>query len=144
MTTIFDWILSRKEIAETGTAGSVGLLVMRAWFGLTLAFAHGLGKLINYSARAAEFSDPLGVSAPVSLALAVFAEFFCSLALVLGIFTRGVIIPLIINMAVAGLIVHAADPFRRKELALAYLFVFIVLLITGPGKFSLDRLFSKK
>lgn len=142
MTKFLDWILSRRIIADTGTAVSIGLLLMRIWFGLALAFGHGLGKLTGYSARAAEFADPLGVSSPVSLALAVFAEFFCSLALVLGLFTRGVIIPLIVNMSVAGLVVHAADPFRRKELALVYLTAFVVLLITGPGKFSLDKLLN--
>jgi putative oxidoreductase len=141
---ILDWILSRNSIEKTGVLESIGLLLFRASMGLMLAFGHGLAKLASYSARAANFPDPLGVGSPFSLILVIFAEFFCSLALVLGLFTRGVVIPLMINMSVAGLVIHAADPFRRKETALLFLASFIALFFIGPGKFSLDRLFMRR
>jgi putative oxidoreductase len=35
--------------------------------------------------------------------------------------------------------VHAADPFARKELALMYLLAYITILVAGPGKYSVDR-----
>jgi len=123
---------------------SVGLLVLRVWVGLSMAFGHGLGKLTTFSERAVEFADPLGVGSQISLGLTVTAEFFCALALALGVLTRGVVVPLVINMAVAGFVIHSADPFRRKELALIYLAIFVTLLITGPGKYSIDGLFSKR
>jgi putative oxidoreductase len=47
-------------------------------------------------------------------------------------------------MSVAAFIAHGSDPFGRKELALLYLVVFVFLLFTGSGKFSVDYFISKK
>ena len=88
----------------------------------------------------AKFADPYGLGATVSLALAVFAEFFCSLLVVTGTFTRLATIPLIVTMLTAFLLIHGADPFPRKELALMYLVPFVTLFVTGPGRFSVDYL----
>lgn len=144
MKSVIDWLASRKQIASNSVTASVGLLILRVWIGLSMALGHGLAKLTGFSERAAEFADPIGVGSHISLSLTITAEFFCSLALVLGVITRGVLIPLVINMAVAGLVIHSADPFRRKELALIYLAIFVTILFTGPGKYSIDGLFCKK
>jgi putative oxidoreductase len=42
-------------------------------------------------------------------------------------------------MLVAAFIVHLDDPFKRKELALLYLVGFLIVLLMGPGKYSLDK-----
>lgn len=62
------------------------------------------------------FADPFGLGPAPSLALAVFAEVFCSILIMLGIFTRLSVIPLIITMLVAWLMVHISDPFGDQEL----------------------------
>lgn len=143
MRKFLNWILSRNAISQTGVTSSIGLLILRVWVGLILAFQHGLGKLTSFAQRSESFADPLGVGSPISLSLVVFAEFFCSLALVLGLFTRAAVIPLIITMLVAAFVIHGDDPFGRKELALMFLGPFIAFLFTGPGKFSLDRLINR-
>lgn len=117
----------------------LGLFILRVSTGIMMAYGHGLGKWLTYSQSASGFPDPLGVGSPISMALAVFAEFFCSIALVLGAGTRLILIPLIITMTVAVFIVHGADPFAKKEMALLYLFPYITLMLAGPGKFSLDN-----
>jgi putative oxidoreductase len=120
----------------------LGLLVIR----LSLAafmLPHGFPKLVHYADRMEKFSDPFGLGSPLSLALAVFAEFFCSILLALGLFTRFAIIPLIITMATAAFIVHAGDPFGDREKALLYLFPFLGLFITGPGKLSVDGIVKR-
>ena len=125
------------------TSNSVGLLVLRL-SGLIMALSHGYGKLTSYTERMDSFSDPLGVSSPVSMALVVFAEFFCGLALAAGFLTRAAVIPLITTMLVAVLIIHAHDPFQKQELGLLYLIPFIAVLIAGPGKYSLDAVLVGK
>jgi len=117
---------------------NIALLFLRVGVGLTMMLGHGWGKLAAFGERAAEFSDPIGLGSTLSMGLAVFAEFFCSMALILGVFTRFSVIPLITTMLVAFFIVHSEDPFRRKELALVYLIPFITVFITGAGKYSLD------
>jgi putative oxidoreductase len=48
-------------------------------------------------------------------------------------------IPPAITMLVAGFIVHSADPFGTNEKAFLFLAFFIVILLLGPGKFSIDK-----
>ena len=109
-----------------------------------MALSHGWGKLAGYAERSATFADPLGVGSATSLSLAIFAEVFCAIAVMLGLFTRLAVIPLIITMAVAGLVVHANDPWPKPEMALLYMTAFLTLLFTGPGKLSVDRMLGGK
>ena len=115
------------------------VFVLRAGFGLTL-MSHGLTKLLSYGEMSASFPDPLGVGNAVSLAMVIFAEFFCSLAVVLGLMTRLALLPLIFNMCVILGVVLAHAEFKVKELALLYLIAFVALFLHGPGRFSLDHL----
>ena len=123
---------------------SFGLLVLRVGAGTTLLLSHGWGKLANFSDRAARFSDPLHVGSPSSLALVVFAEVFCSIAVILGLFTRLAVVPWIIFFAVAFFIQHAADPFPRKELALLFGVISVALLFLGGGRYALDGWLRRK
>lgn len=122
----------------------LGLLLLRIGAG-GLMLTHGTPKLIKlFGGEEIAFADPFGLGMGVTLALAVFAEFICSILLIVGLGTRLAAIPLMITMAVAAFLVHAADPFQRKELAIIYLLVFTVLLITGAGKHSLDFYWLKR
>ena len=76
-------------------AGDLGLLLLRLSMGGTMVIQHGWPKLSGFADRMDKFSDPLGISAPVSLALIVFAEFFCAVLVVLGLWTRAAVIPLL-------------------------------------------------
>ena len=134
-------MLSKKTTAET--KASIGLLVLRLVFSLSMLFAHGWGKLMRFGADEIKFSDPLGIGVIPSLILATFAEVFCSIFVALGLFTRETLIPLIITMAVALFIVHSDDPFGKQEKALLFLTGFVALFFTGPGKYSLDSMFRK-
>ena len=144
MKLFFDFLFSRNRAAQTDPMTSFALLLLRLWVGLFMALGHGWGKLTTFADLAAKFPDPFGLGSSLSLGLAVFAEFFCSLAIAAGFATRGALIPLIITMATAGLIIHGDDPFGKRELALLYLAPYVALLFTGPGRYSLDRVFSKK
>jgi len=42
-------------------------------------------------------------------------------------------------MAVASFIVHANDGIDVKEKSLLFLICFIVILLAGPGKYSVDK-----
>lgn len=106
---------------------------------------HGYPKLTRlFGEGEIQFGDPIGIGPVPSLVLAVFAEFFCSILIALGLFTRLASIPLMITMAVAAFVAHGGDPFGRKELPLMYLLVFTTLLVFGAGKYSLDRLLGKQ
>lgn len=114
-----------------------GLLILRAGTALAL-ITHGWPKLQNFGERAARFADPYGLGSEISLGLAVFAEFFCSIFLLLGLYARLALVPLIVTMATIVFVVHGNDPFGKKEMAVLYLVAFAALFFTGPGKYSVD------
>ena len=122
---------------------SVALLLLRLGAGTLIMIQHGLPKLQTFSAKANTFSDPFGIGPTASLSLVIFAEFFCGAFIILGLFTRLAAIPLVIAMSVALFIAHKGDLFGKGELSGLFLFCFLVLLLTGPGRFSLDRLIGK-
>ncbi|NUN09755.1 MAG: DoxX family protein [Ignavibacteriaceae bacterium] len=105
-----------------------------------MAFAHGLPKLQRILAGGElKFPDPIGLGTTASLYLAMLTELGASLLVMLGLFTRINSLFLAFTMFVAGFIQHASDPFKQKELALLYLTIYIMLIFTGPGKYSFSN-----
>lgn len=120
------------------------LLFLRVTSGIFM-LTHGVGKLAKLiQGGTIKFADPIGIGPEASLVLVVFAEFFCSIFLILGLATRISAIPLIITMLVAGFIAHAGDPFAVKEKAFLFFIIFVFIAIVGAGKYSIDNLISKK
>lgn len=117
----------------------IGLLLLRLFFGLSMAFAHGLPKLMGFNDISGSFPDPLGIGSSLSLISAIGTELVCATALTLGAYTRLMTIPLAFTMAVAAFLVHADDPYKKKELALSYLVAYVCLFFMGPGKFSVAK-----
>lgn len=118
---------------------NIALLFLRV---ATSAFmlTHGIPKLSKlFSENPITFSDPIGLWDDISFVLVVFAEFLCTIFLVIGVATRFSVIPLIITMIVTGFVAQADSPFDAKEKAFLFLTIFIALLITGAGRFSIDN-----
>ncbi len=132
-------ILSTKY--STG-AFNLAMLVLRLGVGVLVA-NHGFGKLAHFSSTKHHFLSFLGMGSTISLSLVIFAEFFCSIFLILGLFTRLAAIPVIIVMLVALFKVHNGDLFAEGEKAAIYLAGSFALLLCGPGKISVDGMIGK-
>lgn len=120
----------------------LGLLILRLLSGSVL-LTHGYPKFQKIMQGDLKFGNPLGLGEIPSLYLSTFAEFLCAILVIIGLYTRLALIPLMINMSVAFFIVHSADAFGIKELALLFLGMFIVLFLTGPGRYSVDNKLDK-
>src|SRR5690606_3514287 len=106
---------------------------------------HGLQKTqLLFGGGEIQFADPIGIGATLSLTLAIFAEVICSGLIFIGFGTRLAVIPLIITMIIAVFVVHADNGFAKQEMGLLYLLTYILLLVTGSGKYSVDHLISKR
>lgn len=122
---------------------NLGLLLLRVAAGGMMLVKHGIPKIERFGQDPIRFSDPLGVGVLASLSLAVFAEVVCSSAVILGLLTRLAAVPLVATMLVAAFIVHADDPWNKKEFALMFALPFLTLVFTGPGAWSVDsRIFK--
>ncbi|NDV47635.1 DoxX family protein [Paludibacter sp. 221] len=126
--------LGKKNV----NANDFGLLIFRLAVGI-LMLTHGLQKIANYETLKLAFPDPIGLGSSFSLTLIILAEFGCSILIILGLFTRLATIPLMFGMIVAGFVVHGGDPFAVKELSVLYLLMYVVLILTGAGKYSVDH-----
>ena len=94
----------------------IGLLVLRVFAGLFMAFGQGFGKFQKFfSGDEIKFLDFLGIGMSASMFLAMSAEFFFALFIVLGLFTRFSSIFLIVTMFVAAFIAHGGDPFGEAQ-----------------------------
>jgi putative oxidoreductase len=118
------------------------MLLHRLVFGI-LMMANGYDKLVHYNSMKKDFMNFMGLGSSISLLLVIFAEFFCALFITLGLFTRLTVIPLIICMAVALIKSHDMDILGKGSDATLYLGAYLVLLIVGPGKISVDGLAGK-
>ncbi len=116
----------------------IGLALLRILPSIMM-LTHGYPKFQKLISGNFEFGDPLGIGTTPSLFLAVIGEFFVPILLIIGFKTRLVAIPAAITMFVAAFIVHGEDPFETKEKALLYLVFFVVIILLGPGKYSIDK-----
>lgn len=124
---------------------STSLLLLRVAFGVAMAI-HGWPKCQHLTTW-------MGPDAPVPavlVALAAIAEFAGGIAIVLGALTPIAAFGNACTMAVAAAYhINKGDPWISKggaswELAGIYLVLSIVLLLVGPGRFSLDAILTKK
>lgn len=131
-----------SPISWSANAAAWSSLILRLTLGL-LMLSHGIPKLINLINGNMEFGDPIGIGAPASLILTVFAEVLCSLLIIIGLWTRLALIPLIITMVVAVFIIHINDSLGTMEPALMYLLSYCALFLLGSGRFSVDAVLKK-
>ncbi|HMK04413.1 MAG TPA: DoxX family protein [Ferruginibacter sp.] len=134
----------RKLFSAKYSAGAVSaaMLILRFGVGI-LMLNHGYQKLINFSELEPKFINFMGMGTTVSLALLVFAEFFCSIFLILGLFTRLATIPLIIATCVMIFKAHNGDVLGEAQIPTLFLIGYLVLLFVGPGKASVDGMIGK-
>jgi putative oxidoreductase len=144
----------QTEIRYVSYAQPALLFLLRLYFGYGF-FKAGLGKLENIE-NTAEYFTGLDIPLPTLNAyLAGATECFGGLLLLLGAASRVVTIPLIFTMLVAYLTQHL-DELRPlwtlrddgsynpatffKAAPFPYLLTAIIVLLFGPGAFSIDGL----
>ncbi|MXN90785.1 DoxX family membrane protein [Flavobacterium sp. Sd200] len=134
---IFDSSINKKM-------NSTALLLVRVVAGAFM-LTHGIQKYhLLMQGGPIKFADPVGIGEAPSLVLAIFAELVCSALLIIGFATRLITVPLIITMFVAVFVVHTADGFEAQELGGLYLLIYVLLFITGSGKYSIDGIITRK
>lgn len=122
---------------------NIGILSLRLGFGSMILF-HGIGKLSGLINGATGFPDPIGIGSTFSLVLVTFAEFVCAIFLIIGLFARLALVPLIITMLVV-VFIHEADlDLFDKEPPVLFLIAFIGLFFTGAGKYAVDEKIKNK
>ncbi|MFD1141116.1 DoxX family protein [Larkinella insperata] len=116
------------------------------WLRLGLGVAmipHGYDKLTHFAEYQSSFMQFLGLSDSVSLALAIGAEFICSILLMMGLLTRLALIPLVITALVIVFVAHEGDIAGYGAAGFALCIGYMTSLLLGPGTYSLDAIVFK-
>jgi putative oxidoreductase len=140
------------------TTNDPALTLMRLVLGIVF-FGHGAQKMLGwfggygFYGTMGFFTSVMHIPAPFAF-LAIVAEFFGSLGLLLGLLTRIAASGITMNMLVAILMVHRHFGFFANwtgeqkgegiEYHLLVLALTIVLIIRGGGALSADRALSQK
>jgi putative oxidoreductase len=143
----------RKFLA---TSDDWTLTLLRLVLGVVF-FAHGAQKMLGwfggygFSGTMAYFTHS-GIPAPLAF-LAIAAEFFGGLGLVVGLLSRIAAFGIVVNMVVAVLTVHLPNGFFMNwsgaqkgegfEYHLLAIALGIAILVGGAGAVSMDRALSR-
>jgi len=134
-----------------------GLLCLRVAVSFLMIRYHGWGKLTGWADESIRlpnlfslagvrkefhtFPNYIGLSSELSYLLVTWCETFGSLAIILGLFTRLHAFGLFVTMAVAWVFHHhlrLTGP-GSGELPFSWAFIYLLLLLAGPGRYSLDQ-----
>lgn len=128
---------------------SYSLLILRVIASVMMIINHGWNKILagqeKWNRLGTALTDFIGIEFMSVFFgfMAAFSESIGMVMVIFGIFTRPAAFLLLFTMFVASMN-HLVDG-KFPELAIMYLIVMLVLLISGPGKFSLDyKFFSQK
>lgn len=122
----------------TNNMNNLALLILRVGFGGFL-MTHGIPKINYLFESPIKFANPIGLGDTATLILALIGEVVAPIFIIIGYKTKWAAIPPALTMAAAAFIVHAKDDLATKEHALLFLIAFVVIFLTGAGKYSIDR-----
>ena len=140
--------LSGPSAVHASASASAGLLLLRLAVG-ALLLVHGVPKLSD-PGGATGMAASLGVPAPdVAGWLVVLGEVGLGSLLLLGLLTRVAGGLLVLQMAGVWLLAHAPQGFLvdgqvNGENALLFAAVGLLLLFTGAGRWSADRVLLRR
>ena len=139
------------------TDGESVLMVVRVVLGVVI-FAHGAQKLLGWfggpglGATLRTFRDQLRIPAALTC-LAIAAEFFGGVGLIIGLLTRVAALGVAVTIAVALLTVHLKNGFFMNwfgekqghgiEYHLLVIALAVLLMVKGAGAFSIDAALSR-
>ena len=127
---------------------SYGLLLLRIIGGSMMVYNHGWGKITagpeKWNRLGHALTDIIGFEFLSTFFgfMAAFSESVCALLIIIGLFTRPASILLFFTMFVA-IMNHIMDS-EMPELAIMYCLLSLVLILSGPGKLSLDQIWFSK
>lgn len=133
---------------ETSRLNGWGITLLRVVTGVVF-IAHGYQKLFvwGFDGVAQAFGQ-MGIPfAGASAVLVTLLELFGGIALVAGLFTRFVSLPLAVTMLVAMLQVHLSGGFFMPngiELTLLLFAATAGLALTGAGELALDNVLARR
>lgn len=122
----------------------ITMLLFRLALSLELIFVHGLKKVGVGVEMAEHVPNPLHLSEQLNQYFATGANLVAPLFIIAGLFTRLAILPILAVTLTGYFILHWQDALLVKDVPFMYSLAFGLILILGPGKYSIDHLIQKR
>lgn len=125
-------------------ARDAGLLVLRVGAAVLIWTFHMRPKLAHFDEELLAFPDPMGIGHAASFVMALLSEGACSVMVALGLLARLASLPIVFTMAMVLVLASRGFEGADVQSALLYALPYVVLVLTGPGRWSADaRLASR-
>ena len=133
------------------TYSNLARLFIRLFVGV-MFLQFGIRHLVNYSVLCHSFPTVFNLTPECSLIIMIVIELVCSLFIMVGFLTRLSVIPPICTMIAAeyyilhdmvpSLPAYGLDSTAPGYLPIMFIGIYVYLLLSGPGKISLDYFIS--
>ncbi len=120
------------------------MLLFRLAVSLELIVVHGLKKVGVGVSTAELIPNPLHLPELLNQYFATGANLVAPLFIILGLFTRLAILPVLAVTLTGYFVLHLHDALLVKDVPFMYSIVFLLILVLGPGKYSVDYFIHKK
>ncbi len=115
------------------------LLFIRVWFCTSIFVKHGIEKFTKFPVMVTHFPDPIHIGPTLGLSFALVADGICTLFIILGLGTRIAALIMLVNLLVVFIFLHEFSFMKdHAELVYTYLGLSLFMVLSGPGKYSLD------
>jgi putative oxidoreductase len=121
----------------------LSLLIFRVAASVELIVAHGLKKIGIGVEKAEVIPNPFHLPEGLNSAFAIGGNLFFPLLIIAGLLTRLAILPVLMITLAGYFFVHWHDPVLVRDTPYIYSIIYLLLLVLGPGKYSVDFLLHK-
>ncbi|MBO9202511.1 MULTISPECIES: DoxX family protein [Niastella] len=121
-----------------------GMLLLRVAVSLEIAIVHGFKKIGIGVPQSESIPNPLHLPEAFNNTFAIAANIVFPFFVLIGLFTRLATLPTLVVTLTGYFLVHWNDSLLQKDTPFIYSLIFLVILLLGPGKYSIDNAIYKK
>lgn len=141
MRRLFQFIMA---VPNSAIVFNISMLLFRVILSLELMVVHGFKKIGINVAVPEQVPNPLHLPEALNNIFAVSANLFFPVFVILGLFTRIAIIPILAVTLTGYFVLHWNDALLIKDTPFMYSLSYLLILALGPGKYSVDYFIVNK
>jgi putative oxidoreductase len=120
------------------------MLLFRIIVSLELIVVHGFKKIGIGVSVAEQIPNPLHLAETINSVFAISANIFFPFFVLIGFCTRAATLPTLAVTITGYFVLHWNDAALVRDTPFMYSIVFLLILVLGPGKYSIDNYIYKK
>ncbi|MCL9806979.1 DoxX family protein [Flavobacterium amniphilum] len=131
------------KFKESSVSFDLSILFFRVVISLQLIVVHGLKKIGIGTEIAEKVPNPFHFPELINQSFAICSSILFPLLVIIGLYTRLATIPILIVTLSGYFIVHWNDTLLERDVPFMYSICFLLIFLTGPGKYALDSRFKR-